>query len=131
MNKSFSEPISYLRLETKCKQNVSPDIGLDIDIDLDKDIIKSRLTVKRNCRLMSLFQKEKKKKKKKKKNYFLIKNNSYTIGIPNDNQMDTVGIPLVSKMDTQVRLGKDSIGKDNIVDSTSDEVNAGKPAKSE
>ena len=29
-------------------------------------------------------------------------------------QVDTVGIPLVSKMDTQVRLGKDSIGKDRL-----------------
>lgn len=28
--------------------------------------------------------------------------------------LDTVGIPNVSKMDTQVRLGKDSIGKDSI-----------------
>ena len=29
-------------------------------------------------------------------------------------QVDTVGIPLVSKMDTQVRLGKDSLGKDRL-----------------
>ena len=29
-------------------------------------------------------------------------------------QMDTDGIPMVSKMDTQVRLGKDRIGKDSL-----------------
>ena len=41
-----------------------------------------------------------------------------TNGIPSDNQMttkrDTNGIPVVDKLDTQVRLGKVSIGKDSI-----------------
>lgn len=36
-NKSYSLTHGN-NLETKCIQNVSPDIGIDIDIDLDKDI---------------------------------------------------------------------------------------------
>jgi len=35
-------------------------------------------------------------------------------GIPNDNQMATDGIPMVSKRETQYRLGKDSIDKVSI-----------------
>lgn len=34
-------------------------------------------------------------------------------------QVDTVGIPLVSKMDTQVRLGKASLGKASLVEGSS------------
>ena len=49
-------------------------------------------------------------------------NDEYTIGIPNSNQAvyqaDTIGIPsdnqVTYHLDTQVRLGKDSIGKDSI-----------------
>lgn len=40
-------------------------------------------------------------------------NNAYTLGIPSDNQTSTTGIPDGYQMDTQVRVGKDSIGKDN------------------
>jgi len=44
-----------------------------------------------------------------------IKNNrAYTLGIPNDNQMDTECIQNVSDMDTQYRLGKDRLGKDSL-----------------
>lgn len=39
-------------------------------------------------------------------------NGAYTLGIPDDNQMDTNGIPMVSTLDTQDRLGKDRLGKD-------------------
>ena len=49
-------------------------------------------------------------------------NGAYTLGIPDDNQMDTNGIPIVSNLDTQDRLGKDRLGKDRdstIVDYTS------------
>jgi hypothetical protein len=35
-------------------------------------------------------------------------------------EWDTVGIPLVSKMDTQVRLGKDSLGEDSLVEDKKD-----------
>ena len=38
-------------------------------------------------------------------------NGAYTLGIPTDNQLPTNGIPTVSNWDTQVRLGKDSVGK--------------------
>ncbi len=41
-------------------------------------------------------------------------NNSYTLGIPDDNQMDTVCIQDVSRMEAQVRLGKDRLDQDNI-----------------
>ena len=41
-------------------------------------------------------------------------------GIPGDNQVATIGIPsdnqVVDKLDTQVRLGKDSIGKVSVVE---------------
>jgi Asp-tRNA(Asn)/Glu-tRNA(Gln) amidotransferase C subunit len=52
------------------------------------------------------------------------KNGSYTVGIPNDNQV-------VYQMETQVRLGKDSIGKDsiNIYDSVESEPVPKKPVK--
>ena len=41
-------------------------------------------------------------------------NNSYTIGIPTVTQLDTECIQTVSKMETQDRIGKDSIVKDSI-----------------
>lgn len=41
-------------------------------------------------------------------------NQMTTNGIPDDNQMTTNGIPNGNQRETQVRLGKDSIGKDNI-----------------
>lgn len=37
-----------------------------------------------------------------------------TNGIPSDNQVTTKCIPVVSKMETEVRLGKDRIGKDSV-----------------
>ena len=40
-------------------------------------------------------------------------NGSYSFGIPPDNQLDTVGIPNDTQLETQVRLGKDSIGKES------------------
>lgn len=43
----------------------------------------------------------------------LDENNAYTSGIPTDNQLSTNGIPMVDKMDTQDRLGKDSIEEDS------------------
>lgn len=43
----------------------------------------------------------------------LDENNAYTSGIPTDNQLSTDGIPMVDKMDTQDRLGKDSIEEDS------------------
>jgi len=55
------------------------------------------------------------KYKEEKASLSLDENNSYTLGIPHDTQTDTIGIPAVSKMDTQVRLGKDSIDKDNNI----------------
>ena len=42
-------------------------------------------------------------------------NNAYTLGLPTDNQRSTNGLPTVAKMDTQVRLGKDSIKIDNNI----------------
>lgn len=42
------------------------------------------------------------------------KNKAYTIGIPDENQMDTKCIQAGYSLETQVRLGKDSIGKDSI-----------------
>lgn len=39
-----------------------------------------------------------------------------TIGIPDDNQMDTAGIPLVAKRLTQDRIGKSSVVKNSLVD---------------
>lgn len=41
-------------------------------------------------------------------------NGAYTFGIPNDAALDTVGIPDGYQMDTQVRLGQDSVGKDSV-----------------
>ena len=38
-------------------------------------------------------------------------NGAYTLGIPTDNQLPTNGIPTASNWETQVRLGKDSVGK--------------------
>ena len=42
------------------------------------------------------------------------KNKEYILGIPNDNNMDTKCIHDVSNSETQVRLGKDRIGKNSI-----------------
>ena len=47
----------------------------------------------------------------------LDENKAYTVGIPSDNQVTTNGIPSDNQMDTQVRLGKDSIGKNYIYNS--------------
>lgn len=44
----------------------------------------------------------------------LKENGSYTLGIPNGNQMTTVGIPNGDQMATQYSIGKDSIVKDSI-----------------
>ena len=44
----------------------------------------------------------------------LDENKAYSVGIPSDNQVTTNGIPSDNQMDTQVRLGKDSIGKYSI-----------------
>ncbi len=54
------------------------------------------------------------KYKEEKSMLSLDENNSYTFGIPSVNQTSTIGIPLVDEMDTQVRLGKDRLGKDSI-----------------
>ena len=49
------------------------------------------------------------------KSMLTIKDNgAYTVGIPSDNQMATIGIPTDNQMTTQVRLGKDRLGKDSI-----------------
>lgn len=45
-------------------------------------------------------------------------NNAYTQNLLPVYQTDTIGIPLVSKMDTQDRIGKDRIGKDRIEEKT-------------
>lgn len=45
-------------------------------------------------------------------------NNAYTQNLIPVYQTDTIGIPLVSKMDTQDRIGKDRIGKDRIEEKT-------------
>ena len=51
------------------------------------------------------------------KSQLVVKENgAYTFGIPTDNQMDTNGIPMVSNLDTQVRLGKDRLGKDKDIE---------------
>jgi hypothetical protein len=52
------------------------------------------------------------KYKEEKSLLFLDENNSYSLGIPTDNQMTTIGIPTDNQMDTQVRIGKDRIDKD-------------------
>ena len=45
-------------------------------------------------------------------------NNAYTQNLLPVYQTDTIGIPLVSRMDTQDRIGKDRIGKDRIEEKT-------------
>lgn len=54
------------------------------------------------------------KYKEEKSRLMLDENKAYSVGIPSDNQMTTNGIPSDNQMDTQVRLGKDSIGKYSI-----------------
>ena len=49
-------------------------------------------------------------------------NNAYTLGIPSDNQV-------VYQMDTQVRLGKDRLGKDSIEDISDSSESAPAPKK--
>ena len=57
------------------------------------------------------------KYKEEKSRLMLDENKAYSVGIPSDNQMTTNGIPSDNQMDTQVRLGKDSIGKNYIYNS--------------
>ena len=57
------------------------------------------------------------KYKEEKNQLMLDENKAYTVGIPSDNQVTTNGIPSDNQMDTQVRLGKDSIGKNYIYNS--------------
>lgn len=54
------------------------------------------------------------KYKEEKSRLMLDENKAYSVGIPSDNQVTTNGIPSDNQMDTQVRLGKDSIGKYSI-----------------
>lgn len=70
------------------------------------------------------------KYKEEKATLYYDENNAYTLDVPYDSQMTTFGIPSDNQMDTQVRLGKDRIGKVSIVeDSVSDETTPTKKTK--
>ena len=56
-------------------------------------------------------------------------NGAYTFGVPDGYQLDTECIQDVSKLDTQVRLGKVSIGEDSLVEEREGENCADKPRR--
>ena len=70
------------------------------------------------------------KYKEEKSALYYDENNAYTLGIPTDNQATTIGIPSDNQMDTQVRLGKDRIGKVSLVEDIEPDSEESVPAPS-
>lgn len=56
-------------------------------------------------------------------------NGAYTFGMPDGYQLDTECIQDVSKLDTQVRLGKDRVGEDSTGEEREGESSADKPRR--
>ena len=111
--------------------------GADDDLKLlcaKKFIIpfESGIVVIKHWKIHNYIQKDRYKEtvyKEEKAMLAVKENNSYTIGIPAVNQLDTGCIQNGYRMEAQVRLGKDSIDKVSIDIDDSDESTPARPVK--